>query len=130
MDVVSGFIPIVTPEVFGKPYLVCIHLDPKEYQVSEDLDVTINGLLEFFQEGVGHAPIAFYVFVDKESGVWQVYCVTMVKRIESLLDNLYYKQNIAREFITTTSLERIDGIPNYSEHSLHQESKTKTGEEG
>ncbi|MDF1541281.1 MAG: Lrp/AsnC family transcriptional regulator [Candidatus Thorarchaeota archaeon] len=116
---VTGYTPIVEPSHFGKPYLIKIQIDTRQYQFKEDLTTTIEALREFLQTGIGHAPLSVYVF--KESKLQIVHCVTMTKNIEKFCDSIYHEQNIARENIEHMDLQDADGIPGYTVFSLRED---------
>ena len=115
---VLGYIPIAVPEIFGTAYLIRININPKQYQFHEELQSTINSLVDFFKTGIGHAPLSIYVYNDKEQDVWQVNCITMTSDIKKLTDALYREQNIARESIFTFLLNDAHGVPMYSYSSI------------
>jgi len=116
--IVTGYTPIVTPRTFGDPYLVRVSIDPKQYEIREDLEATIIALRDFLLSGIRHAPLSLYVYQDQEDNVLQVNCVTMTSDIKSLVESLYREQNIAKEIITTVPLKEAYGIPKYSKFSL------------
>jgi DNA-binding Lrp family transcriptional regulator len=115
---VTGYIPMTVPTAFGTPYLVRININPKQYQFHEELQSTINSLVDFFETGIGHAPLSIYVYHDQEQDVWQVNCITMTSDIKRLTGTLYREQNIARESILTFLLNDAHGIPMYSYSSI------------
>ena len=117
--IVTGYTPVVTPHTFGSPYLIQIDINPDDYKISSDLAETVEALKEFLNSGVGHAPLSF--FRDSENDLLRVRCLTMTFNIDQLIDEIYHRQNIARENISYTSLEEADGVPNYSKFSLLQE---------
>jgi DNA-binding Lrp family transcriptional regulator len=119
--IVIDYIPIVVPQTFGSAYLVRIEVNPADYKIASDLRATIDAIKEFLNAGVGHAPLAIYVYLDSEVELWRVHCLTMTFDIESLTESLYREQNIARECISCFSLEDVEGIPNYSKFSLVQQ---------
>lgn len=114
--IVTDYIPVAKPQVFGTPYLVTVRVNPKDYQFKEDLIDTVDSLREFVQSGIGHAPLVFYVIRGPED--WQVSFVIVTSNIEAFSESLYREQNIARENIETIQLSEVDGIPNYSKFSL------------
>ncbi len=120
---VRGYTPIVTPTLFGKPYLVKIKIDPKQYQFDEDLQTTLASLKEYFQSGIGHAPLSVYSY--KEKSMWMVHCITTTAGVDKLCDSIYHEQNIARENIEYIPLHDADGIPGYSMFSLGEEEDWK-----
>ena len=97
---VRGYTPIVMPTLFGKPYLVKIRIDPKQYQFEEDLQTTLTSLKEYFQSGIGHAPLSVYSY--RQDKMWAVHCITTTKNVDKLCDSIY----------------DADGIPGYSMFSL------------
>jgi DNA-binding Lrp family transcriptional regulator len=101
---VTGYIPMTIPTVFGTPYLVRVNISPKQYQFHEELQSKINSLVDFFETGVGHAPLSIYVYHDQEQDVWQVNCIAMTSDIKRLTGALYHEQNIARESVLTSLL--------------------------
>ena len=115
--IVSGYIPMVDPTVFGSPYLVRVLINPKQYQFSEELQSTITSLLDFFQTAIGHAPLSCYVYQSQEKENWEVNCITMTHDIKELATSLYREQNIARDSITTFPLNYAHGVPVYSQFS-------------
>lgn len=119
--IVTGYTPVVTPQTFGSPYLIQIDINPDDYKISSDLDETIRALKGFLNSGVGHAPLSFYFFKDSETDLLRVRCLTMTFNIDQLIDEIYHRQNIARENISYTALDDADGVPNYSKFSLRQE---------
>ena len=119
--IVTGYTPVVAPQTFGSPHLIQIDLNPDDYKISSDLDETVRALKEFLNSGVGHAPLSFYFFRDSETDLLRVRCLTMTFKIDQLIDEIYHRQNIARENISYTALDDADGVPNYSKFSLRQE---------
>ena len=119
--IVTGYTPVVTPQTFGNPYLIQININPDDYKISSDLDDTIQALKEFLNTGIGHAPLSFYFFVDSDTDLIRVHCITMTSNVSNLIDEIYHRQNIARENISYTALEEADGVPNFSKFSLRQE---------
>lgn len=119
--IVTGYIPMVTPQTFGSPYMIQIDINPNDYKISSDLNDTAKALKEYLNRGVGHAPICVYNFFDKENDLLRVHCITMTKNIEILIDAIYHRQNIARENISYVPLDDAEGVPNYSKFSLRQE---------
>jgi hypothetical protein len=108
----------VTPRTFGDPYLVRVSIDPRQYEIREELEATVIALRNFLLAGIRHAPLSFYVYQDQEDNLLQVNCVTMTSDIKSLVESLYREQNIAKEIITTVPLDEAYGIPKYSKFSL------------
>jgi len=121
--IVTEYTPVVSPKIFGSPYLIRIEVNPESYKIQEDLEATIDSLREFLNAGIGHAPLCFYVYHDTDNDVWKVHCQTMTFNIDSLIESLYREQNIAREYISYVSLIEADGVPNYSKFSLRGEHK-------
>jgi DNA-binding Lrp family transcriptional regulator len=119
--IVTGYTPVVTPQTFGSPYLIQIDINPADYKINTDLHDTVIALKEFFNTGIGHAPLSFYIFKDSECDLLRVHCLTMTFKINQIIDDIYHKQNIARENICYTVLEEAGGVPNYSKFSLRQE---------
>ena len=119
--IVTGYTPVVTPQTFGSPYLIQIGINPDDYKISSDLVETVEALKEFLNSGVGHAPLCFYYFKNSENDLLLVRCLTMTFNIDHLIDEIYHRQNIARENISYTPLEDAEGVPNYSKFSLRQE---------
>jgi DNA-binding Lrp family transcriptional regulator len=116
-EIVRGYAPVVDPTSFGLPYLFCIDVDASEYRLPEDADKTVEGLCEFFHEGIGHAPLSFYVYYEGDSQRC-VRCVTMTYDVERVIGDICHQQNIARENISVLELEMAEGIPNYNDRSL------------
>ena len=122
---VLGYIPEVIPSVFGKPYLIQVTIDSKLYQFQTQLESTILRLVDFLKTGVGHAPISIYV--HKIQNEIQVNCITMTTDIETLKTDIYRKQNMARDSVTTHLLDQAHGIPMYGQSSSIDDSESKTG---
>ena len=113
---VMGYTPIVKPTIFGKPYLIRVKIDPKQYQFEDDLKTTLDSVKEYFHSGIGHAPLSVYTY--KENNIMLVHCVTNTENVDKLCDRIYHEQNIAREDIDYLMLQDADGIPEYSVFSL------------
>jgi len=116
--IVTGYTPTVPPQTFGDPYLVRVSIDPKQYEIREDLEATVFALRDFLLAGIRHAPLSLYVYQDQKDNVLQVNCVTMTRDIELLVESIYREQNIAKEIITTVPLKEAYSIPKYSKFSL------------
>jgi DNA-binding Lrp family transcriptional regulator len=114
---VSGYIPMVDPTLFGPPFLVQVLINPKQYQFPEELQSTITSLIEFLKTGIGHAPLTIYVYQGQEQDYLQINCITMTPDIKGLVTSLYREQNIARDSITTLPLNDAHGVPVYSQFS-------------
>ena len=119
--IVTGYTPVVTPQTFGSPYLVQIDINPDDYKINSEIDDTVGALKEFLNLGLGHAPLSFYFFNDFENDLIRVGCLTMTRCIDYLIDEIYRRQNIAKENISYIPLEEADGVPNYSKFSLRQD---------
>ena len=115
---VTGYTPTVTPRTFGDPYLVRVSIDPRQYEIREDLEATVIALRDFLLAGIRHAPLSLYVYQDQEDNALQVNCVTMTTDIKLLVESIYREQNIAKEIITTIPLNEAYGFPMYSKFSL------------
>lgn len=115
-DIVKGYTPIVDPGVFGQSYLVKIILDSDQYRFESEIEQTVEGLNTFFRQEPEQAFLSFYVI--KEDGKWEVCCITLTDKIETIRDRIYRQMNIAREDIQIIDLEIADGVPTYNRHSI------------
>lgn len=120
---VSGYIPEVVPTVFGDPYLVQVLINPNQYQFQAELDSTISSIIDFLKTGIGHAPLAVYVYQAQEKEDMQINCITMTTDSEALTESLYREQNVARDSISSHLLKDAHGVPMYSQFSTLTDSK-------
>lgn len=118
--IIRGYTPIVIPGAFGEPYLLKLSIDPKGYQFQKDAELKIDAISRFFKEAIDQAPVSFFVLSD-ENRKLQVHAVTVTRNHEKLAERLSAELNIAREDISIAPLQRVEGIPDYSKHSILQE---------
>ena len=94
-----------------------ISIDPTQYKLKQDLDITIESLKRFLLNGVGHAPVS--IFLTKQSGEeWVLHCVTLTSDRNALIEGLYREENVPREDIRVIEITDIEGVPMYTQLSL------------
>lgn len=116
-SIVKGYIPIVSSVIFGIPIHVQISIDPTQYKLKQDLDITVESLKRFLLNGVGHAPVS--IFLTKQSvDEWVLHCVTLTSDRDILVESLYREENVPREDIRVIEIIDIEGVPMYTQLSL------------
>ena len=118
--IVRDYMPVVSPETFGKPYLIQVGINSEDYKFSGELESTVEALKKHLQAGIGHAPLCFFYHTDPECDLLRVNCVTMTFNIDHLVDTLYNEQNIARENIEVIGLDFADGVPDFSKSMVQR----------
>ncbi|MHA1808020.1 MAG: hypothetical protein ACTSX2_10675 [Candidatus Thorarchaeota archaeon] len=122
---VVGYVPWVTPHVFGSPFLIEIEIDPKEYKFHDDLALAIKSLKEYMKQCIDHALLTFYVY--EKDGMVHIRAIVLTTDIEQVLNRLYREQNIARETMTSIPLKDAYGIPKFGRQSLPQTGRASGG---
>ncbi len=117
---VKGYIPIVSPSVFGTPLHLQIKIDPSQYKIKQDLDATLESIKTHLLNGLGHAPMSIFL-TEGSSKEWTFHCVTVTSDKDALIENIYREENVPKEDVRVTEIADIEGVPMYTHQSLREE---------
>lgn len=108
---IQGYIPIVSPQTFGSPYLVRVTYDDSY----RDIPSHIAGIEKFLDSDScdGYATVAMF----QENGS-EFCCIITTEDIERFTRRLLNVASLSKDIVTVTALANVRGIPNYSQRSL------------